>query len=76
LPVNSCAIVQRRNAHSGSSSLLSDVSQVSKWLWACYILNKFIDDFMDAQNLEKYFHYSWILLLLAMVLWKAPQGFE
>jgi hypothetical protein len=44
--------------------------------WAHYILNEFIDDFLDAQNLGKDFHYSWILLLLAMVLWKAPQGFE
>jgi hypothetical protein len=36
--------------------------------WARYVMNKFIDDFLDAQNSGKEFHYSWILLLLSMVL--------
>jgi hypothetical protein len=40
-------------------------------VWGCYILNEFIEDFLDSKNLGKEFHYSWIFLLLAMVLWKA-----
>jgi hypothetical protein len=40
--------------------------------WDRYLLNEFIDDFLDAQNFGKEFHYSWILLLLAMVLWHPP----
>jgi hypothetical protein len=44
--------------------------------WAQYIMNEFIDDFLDAQNSKKKFHYSWILPLHSMVLWQHPQGFE
>jgi hypothetical protein len=44
--------------------------------WAQYVLNEFIDDFLDTHNSNKEFHYSWILLLLAMVLWQPPRGFE
>lgn len=36
----------------------------------------FVDNFLDVQDLGKYFYYSWILLLLTMILWKAPLAHE
>jgi hypothetical protein len=44
--------------------------------WAWYVLNYFIDDCLYSQDFEKNIFYSWILLLLAMVLWRPPQSFE
>jgi hypothetical protein len=40
--------------------------------WAQYVLNEFIDNCLDAQDSRKDFHYSWILLLLSMVLYGGP----
>jgi hypothetical protein len=40
--------------------------------WVRYLLNEFVDNFLEAQDLGKEFHYSWILLLLTMILWKPP----
>ena len=36
--------------------------------WAQYLPNEFIGYCLDSQDSMKEFHYSWILLLLAMVL--------
>jgi hypothetical protein len=41
--------------------------------WERYLLNEFVWDFLEAQDLGKEFHYSYILLLLTMILWKPPQ---
>jgi hypothetical protein len=44
--------------------------------WAQYLPNEFIGYCLDSQDSMKEFHYSWILLLLAMVLWRPSWGFE
>jgi len=44
---------------------------IEMW-WAQYLMNEFIQDCMEVQE----FHYSWVLLLLEMILWKAPEGRE
>jgi len=36
------------------------------------LINKFIINCLDAQDLGREFHYNWVILLLAMVVWKPP----
>jgi hypothetical protein len=40
--------------------------------WAPYLLNLFLDDCKDAQDLGTNFHYSWLLILIALVGWREP----
>jgi hypothetical protein len=40
--------------------------------WVRYLLNKFVYDILEVKDLGKEFHYSWILLILAMIPWKPP----
>jgi hypothetical protein len=39
-------------------------------IWAPYLLNLFLDDCKDAHDLGTEFHYSWLLILLALIGWK------
>jgi hypothetical protein len=41
--------------------------------WAPYLLNLFLDDCKDTQDLGKKFHYSWILILISLIGWKEPK---
>jgi hypothetical protein len=38
--------------------------------WAPYLLNMFLNDCKDAQHLRTEFHYSWLLILIAIMGWK------
>ena len=40
--------------------------------WVPYLLNMFLDDWKDAQDLGIKFHYSWLLMLIAIMGWKEP----
>jgi hypothetical protein len=40
--------------------------------WDLYLLNLFLEDYRDAQDLGKKFHYSWLLILIALIRWKEP----
>jgi hypothetical protein len=40
--------------------------------WAPYLLNLFLDDCKDVQDLGTKFHYSWLLILIALIGWKEP----
>jgi hypothetical protein len=40
--------------------------------WALYLMNLFLDDCKDAQDIGTKFHYSWLLLLIGIVGWKEP----
>jgi hypothetical protein len=41
--------------------------------WAPYLLNLFLDDCEDAQDLGIEFHYSWLITLIAFMGWKEPR---
>jgi hypothetical protein len=41
--------------------------------WAPYLLNLFLDDYKDAQDLGTKFHYSWLITLIAFMGWKEPR---
>jgi hypothetical protein len=41
--------------------------------WAPYLLNLFLEDCRDAQDLGTKFHYSWLLILITLIGWREPQ---
>jgi hypothetical protein len=41
--------------------------------WAPYLLNLFLYDCKDAQDLGIEFHYSWLITLIAFMGWKEPR---
>jgi hypothetical protein len=38
--------------------------------WGPYFLNLFLDDCKDARDLGTKFHYSWLIMLIAIMGWK------
>ena len=40
--------------------------------WAAYLAKEFLEDARDAQEKGRPFHYSWLLILIALVGWKLP----
>jgi hypothetical protein len=40
--------------------------------WAPYLLNSFLEDCKDSQYWGSEFHYSWLLILIALMGWKKP----
>jgi hypothetical protein len=41
--------------------------------WAPYLLNLYLDDCKDAQDLGTKFHYSWLIMLIAFMGWMKPR---
>jgi hypothetical protein len=41
--------------------------------WASYLLNLFLYDCKDAQDLGAYFHYSWLIMLIVFMGWREPR---
>jgi hypothetical protein len=39
---------------------------------APYLLNMFLDDYKDSHELGTEFHYSWLIMLIALIRWKEP----
>jgi hypothetical protein len=44
----------------------------SSMSWGPYLLNYFLDYCKDTQDWGFEFHYSWLLILIALVGWKEP----
>jgi hypothetical protein len=40
--------------------------------WAPYLLNLFLDNCKDVHDLGTEFHYSWLIVLIALIGWKEP----
>ena len=40
--------------------------------WAAYIAKEFLEDVHDAQEKGRSFHYSWLIVLIALVGWQEP----
>ena len=40
--------------------------------WAAYLTREFLEDARDAQEKGRPFHYSWLLILIALIGWKEP----
>jgi hypothetical protein len=41
--------------------------------WASYLLNLFLDDCKDAQDLGTKFNYSWLITLITFMGWREPR---
>ena len=65
---NQCMIVAVELAN------LCALGGVFNWSW--YLLNKLIDDAMQAQHNDTYkFHYSWLFILISFTLWGNPSDY-
>jgi hypothetical protein len=64
--------VTRTNVQLESSLFAERCVAGVQMAWACYLLNEFVDDCLEAQDFDKEFHYSWVILLIAMILWSTP----
>jgi hypothetical protein len=42
--------------------------------WANYLINKLEKDFHKARDLGYEFHCNWLIILIAFVTWKMPEG--
>jgi hypothetical protein len=42
-------------------------------IWAPYLLNMFLEDYKDMQDLGTEFHYSFLLILIALIGWREPK---
>jgi hypothetical protein len=42
--------------------------------WASYLVNKLKKNCREAQDQGYEFHFSWLLVLIAFVTWKMPEG--
>ena len=40
--------------------------------WAAYVAKEFLEDARDAQEKGRPFHYSWLIVLIALVGWQEP----
>ena len=40
--------------------------------WVAYIAKEFLEYARDAQEKGRPFHYSWLIVLIAMIRWKEP----
>ena len=40
--------------------------------WFAYLAREFLEDAHDAQEKGRPFHYSWLLILIALIGWKEP----
>jgi hypothetical protein len=62
---------KRRSARRSSSSC-TQCAKGSSMSWAPYLLNSFLEDCKDAQDWGSEFHYSWLLILIALMGWQEP----
>jgi hypothetical protein len=42
--------------------------------WDNYFVNELDKDFCESRDLGYEFHYSWLIILIAFVFWKMPEG--
>ena len=53
-------------------SIATNCAEGYSYNWAAYIAKEFLEDIHDAQEKGRPFHYSWLLVLIALVGWKEP----
>jgi len=53
-------------------SIASNCTEGYRYNWCNYIAHEFLLDCKEAQERNLNFHYSWLLVLIALVAWKEP----
>jgi hypothetical protein len=64
---------RREEVPAGVVAVAAQCAEGTSMSWALYLLNLFLDDCKDAQDLGTEFHYSWLITLIAFMGWKEPR---
>jgi hypothetical protein len=71
-----CKLLRKCRKEEAPAGVIAAVAQCVKGTllsWSPYLLNLFLDDCKDAQDLGTKFHYSWLIILIALVGWRHPK---
>jgi hypothetical protein len=71
----SCKLMCKCRKEEVSAGVVADAAKCAKgssMSWAPYLLNSFLEDCKDTQDWGYELHYSWLLILIALVEWKEP----
>jgi hypothetical protein len=52
--------------------VVAQCAKGSSMIWGPYLINSFLEDFKDVQDWGSKFHYSWLLILIALIGWHEP----
>lgn len=72
-----CKVMRKCLADEVSTLVISLAAQCMKGVqynWAQYFCKEFLLNFCEAQDDGKAFHYTWLLLLISVVVWRLPEG--
>jgi hypothetical protein len=64
-------MLQRRNT-SWSHCSCSQCTEGTSMNWVPYLLNLFLEDCKNVQDIGTEFHYSWLITLIAFMGWREP----
>ena len=53
-------------------SIVANCAEGYSYSWAAYLAKEFLEDACHAQEKCRPFHYSWLIVLIALVGWKEP----
>jgi hypothetical protein len=70
-----CKFLRKRHNEEVPIGVVAATTQCTKGTmlcWAPYLLNLFLDDSKDVQELGMKFHYSWLIVLIEMIRWGEP----
>jgi hypothetical protein len=71
-----CKLLRKCRREEVPTGIIAVVAQCTKGVmfsWAPYLLNQFLIDCRDAQDNGTKFHYSWLIILIALAGWKEPK---
>jgi hypothetical protein len=64
---------RREEVPAGVIVVAAQCAEGTSISWAPYLLNLFLEDCKDAQDLGTKFHYSWLITLIAFMGWREPR---
>jgi hypothetical protein len=64
---------QKQEALVGIIAIVMQCTKGVMFSWVPYLLNQFLIDRIDAQENGTEFHYSWMIILIALAGWKEPK---
>jgi hypothetical protein len=71
-----CKLLRKCHKEEAPARVIAAVAQCTKGTllsWSPYLLNLFLDDYKDAQDIGTEFHYAWLIILIALVGWGEPK---
>jgi len=71
-----CKLLRKCHKEKSPAGVIATVTQCAKGSllsWAPYLLNLFLEDCKDAQDMGSNFHYSWLIILIELVGWGEPK---